>query len=222
VNRSDSHTTPRPTWRGWLHAWAFVVSLATGTVLVALADGSTARWATAVYAATVSLLFGTSALYHRVTWSPRMHVVMKRLDHSMIFVFIAGTYTPFSLLVLPTRTAWILLGFAWGAALIGITIRMAWLRSPRWLNVPLYAGVGWIALVILPDLLRHGGVTLFLLLLAGGLLYSVGAVVYALRRPDPVPAVFGYHEVFHACTLVAAVCHYVAVWFALYGGAPTT
>jgi hemolysin III len=151
-----------------------------------------------------------------------MHVVMKRLDHSMIFVFIAGTYTPFSLLVLPTRTAWILLGFAWGAALIGITIRMAWLRSPRWLNVPLYAGVGWIALVILPDLLRHGGVTLFLLLLAGGLLYSVGAVVYALRRPDPVPAVFGYHEVFHACTLVAAVCHYVAVWFALYGGTPTT
>lgn len=206
---------PRPTWRGWLHLWAFATSIVTGIVLVSVAAGS--RVPTAIYAAAVSLLFGTSALYHRVTWTRRMHQVMKRLDHSMIFVLIAGTYTPLAVLVLPPHTARALLAVVWTGAVLGIAVRMLWLHAARWLYVPLYIGLGCVAVVLVPQMLHFGGVTTFVLISAGGVAYIGGAVVYAVRRPDPLPSVFGYHEIFHACTLVAAICHYIAVYFALAG-----
>ena len=208
------HLAARPTWRGHLHQWACLVSIVAGTVLVAVADG--ARVVTAIYATTVAMLLGTSALYHRVTWSVRMHTLMKRLDHSMIFVLIAGTYTPFAVLVLPTPTAEILLAVVWGGAVLGIGLRMLWMRAPRWIYVPLYIALGCVAVVLVPQIVHFGGVTTFVLVAVGGVAYIAGAVVYAIRRPDPLPRTFGYHEIFHACTLVAAVCHYIAVWFALY------
>lgn len=209
----------KPRLRGWLHFWAFVASIASGAVLVALAamHSSRAVVGTSVYALTVSLLFGTSALYHRLAWAERGRSMMKRLDHSMIFVFIAGTYTPFALLALPERTGTIVLAVVWGGALAGIVMRQAWLTAPRWAIVPLYIALGWVAVFVLPALLHHAGAASLALLLAGGVVYSLGAVVYATRRPDPWPATFGYHEVFHLCTVVAALCHYIAVWFALYG-----
>jgi hemolysin III len=211
----------RPRLRGWLHVWAFALSIVTGVVLVAVtaaAHGPRAALATSVYASTVSLLFGTSALYHRVAWSPLWHGLMARLDHSMIFLFIAGTYTPFALLVLPTRTGDIVLTVVWAGALGGVALKAAWIEAPRQLTVPLYLALGWVAVVVFPDLLRYGGVAAFVLLLAGGLMYSAGALVYAGRRPDPLPHVFGYHEVFHLCTVVGALCHYLAIWLAIYSG----
>jgi hemolysin III len=211
----------RPRLRGWLHVWAFAVSIVTGAVLVAVtaaAHGPRAVLATSVYACAVSLLFGTSALYHRVAWSPARHTLMARLDHSMIFLLIAGTYTPFALLVLPTPTGDTVLTVVWAGAVGGIGLKAVWIEAPRQLTVPLYLALGWMAVAVFPDLLRNGGVAAFVLLLAGGLMYSAGALVYASRRPDPMPHVFGFHEVFHLCTVVAALCHYLAVWLAVYSG----
>ncbi|HEY9391084.1 MAG TPA: hemolysin III family protein [Mycobacteriales bacterium] len=215
-----SSPRPRPRLRGWLHAWAFPVSLLAGGTLVAVVAptvGARAAVPTAVYSVTVSLLFGTSALYHRVTWQPRARAIMKRLDHSMIFVFIAGTYTPFSVLVLPHDTGTVVLAVVWGGAFAGTALKMARPGGSRWVSVPIYLALGWVAVFVLPAL-WHVGVVALVLILAGGAIYTAGAVVYALRRPDPVPTVFGYHEVFHLCTVVAALCHYVAVWLAVYSG----
>lgn len=208
----------RPRMRGWLHLWAFVVSIGTGAALIAVVaptEGAREATVTAVYAATVSLLFGTSALYHRVTWRPHWRLRMKRLDHSMIFVFIAGTYTPFSVLVLGPSTGTVVLTVVWAGAVFGVTLKMFKPRSHRWIGLPLYLGLGWVAVFVFPALLT-AGVAPFVLLLVGGAFYSMGAIVYGIRRPNPVPAVFGYHEVFHLCTVVAALCHYVAVWFVVY------
>ena len=210
----------RPRLRGWLHVWASAVSVAAGVVLVAVAGatrGASVGFATAVYALTVPLLFGTSAVYHRLTWSTRTgRAVMSRLDHSMIFVFIAGTYTPFALLAMPPRTGRIVLAVVWIGAVAGVLLKVAWISAPRGLTVPIYLGLGWVAAFVLPDLLRHGGVAALVLIAAGGVVYTLGGIVYAVRRPDPVPHVFGFHEVFHACTVVAALCHYVAIWLVLY------
>jgi hemolysin III len=142
---------------------------------------------------------------------------MKRLDHSMIFLFIAGTYTPFALLTVDQPFgAWLLAG-VWAGALAGVALKLAWPTAPRWLGVPIYIGLGWVAVFILGDILRFGGVTVLVLLAVGGLLYTVGAIAYATKWPNPVPGVFGYHEVFHAMTIVAALCHQIAVYFAMYG-----
>jgi hemolysin III len=209
----------RPRLRGWLHVWACVVSVVSGAALVAVVAatrGARPGAATAVYALTVFLLFGTSALYHRIAWSPPWHSVMARLDHAMIFIFIAGTYTPFAVLSLPSRSGQLVLAVVWIGAIAGTALQAAWLSAPRWLSVPLYLGLGWVAVFVLPELLRHGGVAAFVLLISGGLLYTFGAIVYGLRRPDPLPHVFGFHEVFHLCTVLAAVCHYVAVWLIVY------
>jgi hemolysin III len=215
---ADVSAAVKPRLRGVLHEGAFAVSLVTGTVLICLADGARERFAVAVYAASVALLFGTSAAYHRGHWSPRGHDLMARLDHSMIFILIAGSYTPFALLLLEGTRQWVVLGIVWGGALVGVVMRNAFRQPPRWLFVGLYLALGWIAVGIVPDVLRRGGVAVLVLLAVGGLFYSVGAVVYALRRPDPSPRWFGFHEIFHACTLLAFVSHYVAVSLTAYRG----
>ena len=209
----------KPRLRGFLHAYAAAISIASGAALIAVAAAlrsGAAVATTSIYAATVTLLFGTSALYHRRSWSPRAHRVMKRLDHSMIFVFIAGTYTPIAALTLPRSAAIAVLVTVWTGAVIGVALQTAWPHSPRWLSVPCYIALGWVAVFVLPDLLHNGGVAALVLILAGGAVYTVGGVVYGLKRPNPVPGVFGFHEVFHACTLVAAVCHYIAIWLILF------
>lgn len=206
----------KPRLRGVLHQAAFAASLITGTVIIILAPGGRATVAAAVYAASVALLFGTSAAYHRGAWSPRARAVMERLDHSMIFVLIAGTYTPFSLLLLHGATRWVVFGIVWGGAVVGIVARNLLPRSGRWLYTCLYLALGWVALGVLPDILHSGGVAVLVMLLLGGLFYSLGAVVYACRRPDPSPRWFGFHEVFHALTLLAFASHYVAVSMATY------
>jgi hemolysin III len=209
----------KPRMRGLLHAYAFFVALACGIVLVSLAAGRPGVAPVigcAIYSVTVCLLFGTSALYHRRVWSARGYQIMRRLDHSMIFVFIAGTYTPFCVLLLPPQTAAVLLAVVWTGALGGVGLKLIRPHAPRWASAPLYLGLGWVALAVLPDLFGHGGVAPMVLLLVGGAAYSVGAMFYALRRPNPWPTVFGHHEFFHACTIVAAICHHVAVYFALF------
>jgi hemolysin III len=212
--------TARPRMRGWLHYWSFYVSMASGATLIALA-GSTvsalAALATSVYVATVLGLFGVSALYHRHTWqSVTARLWMKRLDHSMIFLFIAGTYTPFSLLAMDRPTGYVVLGVVWGGALAGVALKLLWPHAPRWLGVPIYIALGYVAVFVLPQLLHHAGVAALVLLLVGGLLYTVGAVFYATRWPNPWPSTWGHHEFFHAATVLAAICHYIAIWFALY------
>ncbi len=206
----------KPRLRGVLHEAAFAISLVTGTVLIVLADGSRERVAASVYGGSVALLFGTSAAYHRGNWSPRAYDVMARLDHSMIFVLIAGSYTPFALLLLHGRLQWIVLGVVWGGAALGVLVRNVLRQPPRWLFVGLYLALGWVALGIVPDVLRRGGLAVLILLLLGGLFYSLGALVYALRRPDPSPHWFGFHEIFHAFTLLAFISHYVAVSLTTY------
>lgn len=209
----------KPRLRGWLHAYAAVISVASGIALVAVAAalrGGPAGSSTAVYAATVTLLFGTSALYHRINWSARGHAVMKRLDHSMIFVFIAGTYTPIAALTLPHASAVVVLVAVWTGAAFGVLLQTTWPSAPRWLSVPCYIALGWVAVFVMPELLHNAGVAALTLIVAGGLIYTVGGVVYALKRPNPLPGTFGFHEVFHLCTLVAAVCHYTAIWLAVF------
>ncbi|AVT33420.1 hemolysin III [Plantactinospora sp. BC1] len=209
----------KPRMRGWLHAYAFFVAVVAGVVLCAVAatrPGWTPLVSCLVYSVTVCGLFGTSALYHRRVWSERRYRLMRRLDHSMIFVFIAGTYTPFCLLLLSAESAAVLLLIVWGGAVAGVAMKLVWPHAPRWVSAPLYLALGWVAVAVLPDILDRGGVTVLALLVAGGAAYSVGAVCYALRRPNPWPTVFGHHELFHACTLVAAICHHVAIYFALF------
>ena len=208
----------KPRLRGVLHQYAFLVALATGAVLVTLAPAGRPRLGASIYAVSLALLFGTSALYHRVTWRERARAVMKRLDHSMIFVFIAGTYTPFALLLLHGTTEVVVLTVVWVGAVLGVGSRLLWLGAPRWAIVPLYIALGWVAMFIVPELVGAGGIAPFVLLCVGGAAYTTGGVIYALRRPDPAPAVFGYHEMFHLMTLIAAICHYVAVSFTVYRG----
>ena len=210
----------RPRLRGWLHLWAFAVSVAAGIVLVSVVGatrGAEAAVATSIYAVTVCLLFGVSATYHRVKWTrPGRHALLARLDHSMIFVFIAGTYTPFAVLAMPEHTGKIVLTVVWLGALGGVLLKTSWINAPRWLGVPLYLALGWVAVFVAPSLLTHGGVATFVLVIVGGLIYTFGGIVYGLKRPDPWPRTFGYHEVFHLCTVVAAACHMVAIWLAAY------
>jgi hemolysin III len=206
--------------RGWLHFWSFFVAIATGATLITLAASTVsgrAALGTSVYGATVLGLFGTSALYHRHTWtSVRARLWMKRLDHSMIFVFIAGTYTPLALLAMDRVTGYVVLAVIWGGALSGVALKLLWPHAPRWLGVPIYIGLGYVAVFVLPQLIQHAGVASVVLLLAGGLFYTVGAVFYATRWPNPWPKTFGHHEFFHAATIVAATCHYIAIWLAMY------
>jgi len=212
----DALRAVKPHLRGWLHAGTFPLAIAAGIVLIVLADGARATAATAVYATSAALLFGVSAIYHRGHWSPRVERLLKRLDHSNIFLIIAGTYTPFSLLLLDDDKGRTLLWLVWAGALAGIAFRVFWIGAPRWLYTPVYIALGWVAVFYLKDILETGGVAVVVLLAIGGLLYSVGGVVYALKRPNPSPRWFGFHEVFHALTLGAFVSHYIAVSIATY------
>jgi len=171
---------------------------------------------TSVYGLTVLGVFGVSALYHRRLWSPRAYEWMKRADHSMIFLFIAGTYTPFTLLAMSQPTGYIVLAIVWGGAIGGVTLKMLWPNAPRWLGVPISIALGWVAVFVLPELGAHAGVAALVLLCVGGLFYTLGAVFYAVKWPNHFPDTFGYHEYFHACTVLAAVSHYIAIWLAMY------
>jgi hemolysin III len=205
--------------RGWLHAYAFGVAIVCGIVLSSLAatrPGTAPLISCTIYSVTVCALFGTSALYHRRVWSERGYQIMRRLDHSMIFIFIAGTYSPFCALLLDTHQATMILWIVWTGAVAGVVLKLVWPNAPRWLSAPLYVVLGWVAIAVLPQIMRGGGVTTLVLMIVGGVAYSVGAVFYAMRRPNPWPTVFGHHEFFHACTLVAAICHHIAIYFALY------
>lgn len=201
----------RPIFRGVLHHYAFFVSLVAGLVLLVLAPTPRASLAAGIYSVSLSGLLGASALYHRVTWSVSTRRWMGRLDHSMISVLIAGTFTPFALIAIPGPLAPLLLVALWSGALAAIALHVFWFDAPKALSAALYVLLGWVGLVALPRVIAYAGWMVGGLLLLGGVLYSVGAAVYALRRPDPLPASFGYHEVFHALVVVAAMAHYGAV-----------
>jgi hemolysin III len=201
----------KPRLRGVSHQYAFFVAMAAGAALVVLARGAEARVAVAVYALSLCAMFGASALYHRIDWSPRPRAWLRRLDHSMIYVLVAGTYTPFAVLVLAPALGWTILGIVWAGALAGVALSLVWIDAPRWLTAVLYVALGWVAVVVLPQLWDRAGAMAFALLATGGVLYTVGAVVYARRRPDPAPRVFGYHEVFHALVIAAAAVQFAAV-----------
>jgi hemolysin III len=210
----------KPRLRGVSHQWAFYVSLAIGAALVAAAEAGQPRLAAAVYALSVAALFGTSALYHRITWVSRAaRRWMKRLDHSMIFFLIAGTYTPFALLVLDGALATVILVVVWSGALAGILMKLVWIDAPKALVAILYLALGWVAVAAFPTMLDELGITGTALVAVGGLLYTVGALVYAFQRPNPAPAVFGYHEVFHALVILAAALQYAVIAFYVIPGA---
>ncbi|MFF2372508.1 hemolysin III family protein [Agromyces sp. NPDC058110] len=199
----------KPTWRGWIHAGTFPFAIAAGIVLITLAHGAPAKWASAVFMLTSLLLFGNSALYHRFNWKPKTKVLLKRIDHANIFLLIAGTYTPLAVLALPPDKGWILLAVVWGGALLGIGFRVFWITAPRWLYVPLYLLLGWAAVMYLGDLLA-ASVAMMVLVVVGGVLYTIGAVIYGFKKPNPWPGVFGFHEIFHTCTVLAFMCHWTA------------
>lgn len=204
----------KPKLRGVSHEWAFFMSLGFGATLIILAKTPKATLAVAIYAVSLSALFGTSALYHRVNWSrPSVRQWMRRLDHSMIFFLIAGTYTPFALLVLHGTLAMTILAVVWVGAIAGAIVEMIWIDHPKWASALIYLALGWVAVAAFPDLWSQMGPGGTLLVAAGGLLYTAGAVVYAIQRPNPSPAVFGYHEVFHLFVIAAAVAHFSAVAF---------
>lgn len=209
----------KPRMRGQLHAWAAAVSVATGAVLITAAGSlatASAAWSTAIYATAIVALFATSGLYHRRAWTDRGRAVMKRLDHSMIFVLIAGTYTPIAVLALPQHSGVVVLWIVWGGAAAGIVLKMIWPTAPRWIGVPLYIGLGWTAVFVFPEIAHGAGVAALVLIVVGGAAYTLGALTYALKRPDPYPATFGFHELFHSATIVAATCHYLAIWLIVF------
>jgi hemolysin III len=200
----------KPRLRGVSHQYAFFLSLVAGAVLVALASSGREIVATAVFAGTLAVMFGVSALYHRPTWRPPIRRWMRRLDHAAIYLLIAGTYTPFGLLVLPRTWAVVVLSIVWSGCAFAIVLKLVWVDAPKWLAASLAVALGWVGVVAFPYLI-DAGIGPLVLLGAGGILYTAGAVVYARDRPDPAPAVFGYHELFHAFVIAAAACQYIAV-----------
>jgi len=201
----------KPKLRGWLHASAVPLSLIGGILLIVFATTTLGRVGGAVYLAASLLLFGTSATYHRFGWGRRGAAILRRMDHSNIYLFIAATYTPLALLLLTGTSRVLLLVCIWASAILGVLFRVLWLSAPRWLYTALYIGMGWAAVAWLPQLWSSGGGLVIGLIGLGGLIYTGGAVVYALKRPNPSPTWFGFHEIFHTCTVLAAGCHYAAI-----------
>lgn len=199
----------RPSWRGWIHTGVLPFVVIAGILLIIFSEGWQAKTAAAVYFISSILLFGNSALYHRFNWKPFAKKLLKRIDHANIFLLIAGTYTPISVSALPEDKGSLLLWLVWSIALIGIGFRIFWINAPRWLYVPMYLGLGWIASLFMVDFFNVNWV-MMTLVLVGGLFYSVGAVIYGLKRPNPIPEHFGFHEIFHALTVAAFFCHWAA------------
>ncbi|MBY4574088.1 hemolysin III [Gordonia paraffinivorans] len=211
----------RPRLRGVIHHYSAYVAGLAGLALVigaALLDGAVAALTCTIYAITVVGLFTVSATYHRIPWKTmRARLRMKRADHATIFLFIAGSYTPFCALGLPSPTRWWVLAIVWAGAIGGALLKIAWPGAPRWLGVTLYIALGWVIVAVAAALVHQTGVTVMVLLALGGVFYSVGGVLYAVRWPNPWPTTFGHHEVFHACTAVAALLHYIAAWMVVAG-----
>lgn len=205
----------KPLLRGWLHLGMAPFMFFSGLTLIVLAPTLGGRAACAIYLLSALALFGNSAAYHRGNWSERVATTLRRIDHANIFVFIAGSYTPLAVMLLRGADRVLLLSIVWGVALLGVIFRVLWLGAPRALYVALYIAVGWAAVFWLAEFWHTGGPAVVILLGAGGLAYTVGAIIYALRRPDPSPRYFGYHEIFHACTILAALCHLVAIGLAV-------
>jgi len=206
----------KPKLRGWLHAITAPLAAAAGIVLVALSPTATTRVGSAVFAATAMVLFTVSAIYHRGRWSPRAWAFLRRFDHANIFLLIAGSYTPFSLLLLEGRNQVILLSTVWSGAVLGVLFRVFWAGAPRWLYTPIYVALGWAAIFFFRDFVQGTGPAVLTLMLVGGGLYTLGGLVYGLKRPNPFPRWFGFHEVFHTLTIAAFVTHYVGVSIATY------
>jgi hemolysin III len=216
---NDVVTAAKPRLRGWLHAVTSPLALASGIVLIALAPTGPGRAAAVAYCVTSVVLFTTSAIYHRGRWSPTAERRLKRIDHANIFLLIAGSYTPFGVLALKGDARVAVLSAVWGTALLGVAFRVFWVNAPRGLYVPLYIGLGWAAAFFVPQLIHGAGVAAFVLIAAGGLLYTFGGLVYGLKRPNPSPRWFGFHEIFHACTVAAFACQYVAASMVVYRAA---
>lgn len=209
----------KPKLRGWFHAGWTPIAVAAGIVLVAVAPTGLGKISAAVFLVASLLLFGTSGIYHRFNWGPRGDAILRRIDHSNIYVFIAATYTPMACMMLTGRSRVILLVLIWSAALAGLAFRLLWLGAPRWLYTVLYLLMGWAAVGWLKPFYETGGMAVFVLICVGGLLYSAGAVVYGTKRPNPSPRWFGFHEIFHACTIAAFVAHYIAISMVIYRAA---
>lgn len=213
----------KPKLRGWIHLASTPLVLAAGIVLICLSPTATTRVGSIFFVASALLLFGISSLYHRGTWSPKMWKILNRLDHSNIFVFIAGSYTPFALVLLDGTAQVVLLVTAWTSALLGIAFKVFWPTAPRWMSAPIYIAMGWAALFFLPAFYDGAtalglgvGIAVFVLIATGGALYTVGGLVYGFQWPNPSPRVFGFHEVFHGFTIAAFVTHYVGISLATY------
>ena len=213
---AELNPMPKPALRGWLHVGMTPVVLLAGILLVVFAPAGAGRLGAAVWLAGSLVLFGTSAVYHRGRWTPTVRSWLQRADHSNIFLFIAATYTPLTLALLE-GTERVLLSLVWGIAAAGVGLTLLWPGRPRWLDVALYVPMGWVAIGWLGAFWAAGGPAVVILLLLGGVIYTFGAAVYALRKPDPSPRVFGYHEIFHACTIAAAACHFAAIAVAVLG-----
>ena len=194
----------------------FPIAVVAGAVLVATAPTTASRISSAVFAATAVLLFGVSALLHRGTWSPGVESLLRRFDHANIYLIIAGTYTPFAVLALPEDEGKVLLAIVWTGALIGVALRVFWVGTPRWLSTTLYVVVGWVVIFFIPDLIEGAGVGVVVLVAVGGILYTLGAIVYATKWPNPSLRRYGFHEVFHSLTIAAFTAHYIAVWIVVH------
>jgi hemolysin III len=213
---SSGASQEKPLLRGWFHVWTTPVALLAGLVLTAIGPTLAGRITAAVFTITAVLLFGTSAVYHRGNWDTGIRGVLRRIDHANIFLIIAGTYTPLTVMLLPQRTAVIALTIVWVGAIGGLLLSVLWLDAPRWLYVPLYLALGWVAVGFMRQFYEAGGGAVVWLVAAGGFAYTVGAIIYGTRWPNPSPRYFGYHEIFHALTIVGYVCHYIAAAIAIF------
>ena len=206
----------KPKLRGWLHAASAPLTLAAGVVLVVLSPTASTRIGSAVFATSALVLFTVSGIYHRGTWSPRVWRFLRRFDHANIFLLIAGSYTPFTLLLLHGAERVVLLSVVWTGAVLGVLFRVFWNDAPRWLYTPIYIALGWAAVFYFGDFVDNASTAVIVLMAVGGVLYTLGGVVYGFKRPDPFPRWFGFHEVFHTLTIAAFVTHYVGVSIATY------